>query len=140
MGAIDNRKSLRLSQKQNTCRHYQCNIRFILDHLSINALSIENYLSIALLSGKILVSSWIICRLTLYPLKIIYPLLYYQERYYCHPIKWWCFFSLLSILLMLHCFWMKYIVAYVISSFYAKAVAEDPRSESDEFEQTKKEK
>merc|ERR1712129_602588 len=57
MGAIDNRKSLRLSQKQNTCRHYQCNIRFIVDHLSINAVSIENYLSIALLSGKILLSS-----------------------------------------------------------------------------------
>ena len=85
--------------------------------------------------------SWMICRLTLYPLKIIYPAFVYKTKYDCHPL-YWVIVGLLSILMILHIYWGKFILPYAWNVISKKNKLHDPRSgsDNDNDEKAKKER
>ena len=93
-----------------------------------------NYYRIGvILSFSLFSLSWIICRLILYPIKIIYPVLKYKTKYDCHPL-YWLFIVLLFILYILHCYWSIHISKYLfqmITKPKSNQLMHDPRSGSD---------
>ena len=96
--------------------------------------SYNDYRIGVLISFSLFALSWIICRLIIYPLIIIYPALKYKIKYDCHPL-YWLFILLLSTLYLLHIYWGKHICSYLyfmITKPRGKECMHDPRSDHED--------
>ena len=101
--------------------------------------SYNHYRVGVIISFSLFTLSWIFCRLTLFPLKVIYPTLKYRSSFDCHPL-FMLFVSLLFILLFLHIYWGKHILGYLyfmITKPRGNECMHDPRSGSDTEEEQK---
>merc|ERR1711971_591892 len=83
--------------------------------------------------------SWVLCRWTLFPLKVIVPTWAARKKFDCHPKLLALHLVLLCVLYALHLFWGRAIVSYMWRLFRKKPeeCMVDPRSD-DEAEDTKK--
>jgi len=88
---------------------------------------------------SLFVLSWIVCRVILFPLKVIWPVIYHQPTHGCHWLIY-VFLPLLMTLLVLHVYWGYYITLLSYYMIYRakedKFSMNDPRSD-DEGEQHK---
>mmetsp|Transcript_44586 Transcript_44586/g.71363 ORF Transcript_44586/g.71363 Transcript_44586/m.71363 type:complete len:317 (+) Transcript_44586:30-980(+) len=97
------------------------------------AFSYDHHRIAVIISFSLFTLSWISCRLTLYPLKIIYPMFVHKKKFDCHPL-FWLIAAALCILMFLHLYWGKHIILYLyymICKPRSKESMEDPRSNSE---------